>query len=389
MKKSTGVKMIGIIGIVLVAVGLFLAFKSNEDKNMVTVTFKDEEGTLLFVKKVKKGEKVERIEPDKKEGYNFVDWYLDSLVYDFETAVEKDLTLIGKWDESILKGDYYTVTFYNDDDRLHEIHEVEKGGQVPEPYQPESSEGGVFEGWYLDDERFDFSTPITSDIKLKARYTKSENPTVPGNTTAPGTSTTNPSGGKNPSTGGSSSSSPYGPGTSTTPDENNPNFVLPPSPDDPDFVKETGINVPYQSITIRSGEKKSVNASITPSNASIKDMHIYCEDSTICYIDEDLNLVSAGQSGKTNLILETFHGIKKTIPVTVKPTYQGVIHDVYLRILTSDYTFVEGEMTIRYIATGEVKTVHINSGIGTEMEVPEGNAELKDLIEIVSVQVND
>jgi len=382
MKKSTGVKIIGIIGIVLVAVGLFLAFKPGKEKDMVTVTFKDAEGTTLFVKKVKKGEKVERIEPDEKEGFNFVDWYLDSLVYDFETAIEKDLTLVGKWDESVARGEYYTVTFYNDDDRLHEIHEVETGGQVPEPYQPESSEGGVFEGWYLDDERFDFSTPITSDIKLKARYTKSENPSTPG------TSTTNPSGGTNPSTGSSSGSSPYGPGTSTTPDENDPNFVLPPSQDDPDFVKETGITVPYKSITIRAKEKTSVNASITPSNASIKDMHIYCEDSTICYIDADLNLVSVGQSGKTNLVLETFHGIKKTIPVTVKPTYTGVVHDVYLRIMTSDFDYVEGEMTIRYTATGEVKTVHIKSE-GTEMEVPEGGPELKDMIEIISVQVND
>lgn len=46
---------------------------------------------------------------------------------------------------------------------------VKSGEKISEPAKP-SRDGYVFEGWYLGEEKFDFSTPITKNIKLVAKW---------------------------------------------------------------------------------------------------------------------------------------------------------------------------------------------------------------------------
>ena len=51
---------------------------------------------------------------------------------------------------------------------------VRVGETITEPAAPESDEY-KFLGWYLDDEKFDFSKPIKKNIKLEAKWEKIEN----------------------------------------------------------------------------------------------------------------------------------------------------------------------------------------------------------------------
>lgn len=46
---------------------------------------------------------------------------------------------------------------------------VKSGEKISEPAEP-SRDGYVFEGWYLGEQKFDFSTPITKNIKLVAKW---------------------------------------------------------------------------------------------------------------------------------------------------------------------------------------------------------------------------
>ncbi len=48
---------------------------------------------------------------------------------------------------------------------------VRVGETIEEPAAPQSSEY-TFLGWYLDGEKFDFSKPITKNIKLEAKWEK-------------------------------------------------------------------------------------------------------------------------------------------------------------------------------------------------------------------------
>ena len=101
-----------------------------------------------------------------KEGYNFLGWYLDNQKFDFSTPITSDITLVAKWTKVIVK---YNVTFNNDGSETKV--EVEENKLLSKPTDP-TKKGYKFTGWYLKDQEFDFSTPITSDIILVAKWAK-------------------------------------------------------------------------------------------------------------------------------------------------------------------------------------------------------------------------
>ena len=63
---------------------------------------------------------------------------------------------------------YYSVVFVGDGIDFAE-QSVAKNGYAQKPEDP-NKEGYEFLGWYLDGEKFDFSTPITSDLELVATW---------------------------------------------------------------------------------------------------------------------------------------------------------------------------------------------------------------------------
>ena len=74
----------------------------------------------------------------------------------------------------------FVVTFDSDGGSEVESQEVEDGETAEKPEDP-TKEGFTFKGWQLDGEDFDFSTPITGDITLKAVWeeVKEEEPEEP------------------------------------------------------------------------------------------------------------------------------------------------------------------------------------------------------------------
>ena len=64
----------------------------------------------------------------------------------------------------------YKVTFDLGNNNVNEVIEVKEDGTVSRPTDP-TKDGYVFEGWYCNNEKFDFSTKITEDITLEARWT--------------------------------------------------------------------------------------------------------------------------------------------------------------------------------------------------------------------------
>ena len=63
----------------------------------------------------------------------------------------------------------FTVTFMDADGVYKIVENVKKGTTVDAPIPPVKVEY-KFLGWYLDDTLYDFSTPITSDVYLKAKW---------------------------------------------------------------------------------------------------------------------------------------------------------------------------------------------------------------------------
>lgn len=89
--------------------------------------------------------------------------YIDEL-YEIEAiAKEKEL---GIWHEVI--PNTYTVTFISDTKKTEvKVNENEKVEELII-----EKDGYTFEGWYLNDKKYDFNKNITKDITLTAKYTK-------------------------------------------------------------------------------------------------------------------------------------------------------------------------------------------------------------------------
>ena len=121
---------------------------------------------------VKSGEKAVLPVAPTLKGYTFAFWYLGedeqtATAYNFGTPVTENITLTAKW--NINK---YTVTFdSNGGTPVPPAQKVEYGLTAAEPTSAPTKTGYTFDGWYLGDEKYDFSDAVEQDITLKAQWT--------------------------------------------------------------------------------------------------------------------------------------------------------------------------------------------------------------------------
>ena len=136
-----------------------------------TVTFDSYGGTPVPPKQeVKYGLTATKPADPTLKGYTFAFWYLgedeqNATAYDFDTPVTENITLTAKW--NINK---YTVAFNTDGGTpVPPAQEVEYGLTATEPAAPEKT-GYTFDGWYLGDEKYDFSAAVEQNITLTAKW---------------------------------------------------------------------------------------------------------------------------------------------------------------------------------------------------------------------------
>ena len=232
-----------ILGFLLLILGLmcFAAYFLIGDKfGEVKVTFNSNGGSLVTAQTIKSGEKATEPTAPTKENSEFVEWQLNGVKYDFNSAVTKNILLVAKWNDEVsyeitvkledkdytakvldgqtikledfkfpekegkkvklytedekeydmtskvtaelkLTGKYvdvktYTVTFNSNGGSKVDAMKVEEGEKIEEPKS--TRDGYVLDGWYLNDQKFDFTTPITKSITLKAKWNDGTKVTV-------------------------------------------------------------------------------------------------------------------------------------------------------------------------------------------------------------------
>ena len=138
-----------------------------------TVTFNSYGGTPVPpAQEVEYGHTATKPADPTLKGYTFAFWYLgedeqNATAYDFDTPVTENITLTAKW--NINK---YTVAFNTDGGTpVPPAQEVEYGLTATEPAAPEKT-GYTFDGWYLGDEKYDFSAAVEQNITLTAKWTQ-------------------------------------------------------------------------------------------------------------------------------------------------------------------------------------------------------------------------
>lgn len=101
-----------------------------------------------------------------KEGYEFVKWTLNGRrATDIKEGKTGDFHFVAEWKEKTK----YTVTFNTDGAGEISSQTVAEGENAVEPTAP-NKEGFNFLGWYNGNTKFDFSTGISKNLTLTAKY---------------------------------------------------------------------------------------------------------------------------------------------------------------------------------------------------------------------------
>ena len=143
----------------------------NESAYRFTVIFDTDGGSTILSQTINNNETVLEPETPTKEDCFFVEWRLDGETYDFSTPVTKDLVLKAHW----ITKEYYAdnhiniVTFDSNGGTKVNNQTIKEGNVAIKPDDPTKSES-TFGGWLLNEEEYDFSTPVTSNITLVAKW---------------------------------------------------------------------------------------------------------------------------------------------------------------------------------------------------------------------------
>lgn len=147
--------------------------KVEENIIKYTVIFNSDGGTVISNQTIEENKNIVRPTDPIKKGYEFVDWYLNNQVFDFNTKVTNNITLLAKWKKVEEKVTKYTVTFNSDGGTVIQKQIIEENKNIVKPANP-IKKGYKFAGWYLNNKVYNFNTKVTSNITLIAKWEKVE-----------------------------------------------------------------------------------------------------------------------------------------------------------------------------------------------------------------------
>ncbi|MFB9326198.1 InlB B-repeat-containing protein [Paenibacillus aurantiacus] len=152
--------------------------------NQQTVSFESNGGTVVGSETVNYGSVATKPEDPTKTGYTFSGWYTNrelTTPFAFTTAITGDTTLYAKWTVN-----QQTVSFETNGGTPVSSQSVDYGSVATKPEAPTKA-GHTFSGWYANRELttpFAFTTAITGDTTLYAKWTQVNTSTDSGWNTA-------------------------------------------------------------------------------------------------------------------------------------------------------------------------------------------------------------
>ena len=163
MKMKIGIGIL-VLSLIMIITGVVLSTR------VVEYTVKFTGITPVKSEKVKSGSYVKRPDDPVKEGSTFIGWYHNDKLFDFNTKVSSDITLVAKY--RALKT--ISITFDTGEGGSKvSTQTIVEGNKINVPAVP-TKEGYKFVEWQLNGKKFDFNTKITSDITLKALWQEQE-----------------------------------------------------------------------------------------------------------------------------------------------------------------------------------------------------------------------
>ncbi|MBQ3120099.1 MAG: InlB B-repeat-containing protein, partial [Peptococcaceae bacterium] len=132
-----------------------------------TVTFDSNGGSAVTAQTIEEGQKATKPADPTKSGYDFKGWTLNGSAYDFNTAVNGNITLVATWEQQQVVPTVYTVTFDSNGGSAVTAQNIEAGQKAVKPADPTKA-GYDFKGWTLNGSAYDFNTAVNGNITLIA-----------------------------------------------------------------------------------------------------------------------------------------------------------------------------------------------------------------------------
>ena len=151
---------------------LVAVYKVDERKTY-TIKFDTKGGSAIANQLVKNGDKVTEPTAPTKEGYAFAGWLYNNNKYDFSTKINSDMTLEAVYYAVAADTNAYVISFDTDGGSPVSSQLVKEGDKVTKPSNPTKS-GYTFKEWTFNGESYNFNTPVTKIMLLKATYTKNK-----------------------------------------------------------------------------------------------------------------------------------------------------------------------------------------------------------------------
>lgn len=312
-------KRVGIISVIaILVIGLIVFLLVNNKK--YDVIFNSDGGSVVETQKVKKDSTAVRPNDPVKAGYKFDNWYLNDAVFDFSTKIVENITLKAKWvkdsgtDVATTK---YTIRFDSNDGSSVSSVEVEENGVVNRPSDP-TRDGYKFISWQLNGKDYDFSTRVSGNLTLTAKWEKV-------NTTDNTTKTTNKTTTKK---------------TTTTTKKTT--------------IEVSDIKISNSKLSLKAGENSTLTVTINPSNATDKKITWTSSNKSVATVDSNGKVKAVGAGTATITAKVGNKTVTCTVIVTENVTYSikweevknSSVGQYMLYIVSSKGEKVSGVVTI-------------------------------------------
>jgi len=162
----------------IVAVATIIGWFLGKKNLYYFVTF-NSDNVIYKQEKVKKGKTVEKPLDPEKEGYVFIEWQLDGILYDFSLPIEKNILLTAKWETKNMDVETIVIKWDTDGGTTLSNQIIERGSFIAQPLDPKK-EGYIFKYWAIDGEKFDFNHALDEDTTIKAVWEKTSSNTDSG-----------------------------------------------------------------------------------------------------------------------------------------------------------------------------------------------------------------
>lgn len=141
-------------------------------REIFVVNFLPDGGDFVTAQSVKYGDLIVKPNDPTRYSHSFAGWYefdvesgafISDTPWDFSAKVTGNVTLKAKWSP------IYTVSFSTEGAGKIDALKLPEGSLIPKPDEIKK-EGYIFLGWYYGEKLWNFSDPVTSSMKLVAKW---------------------------------------------------------------------------------------------------------------------------------------------------------------------------------------------------------------------------